>query len=340
MKLPTLKHRGQALLEYLLIIGALIVAVVVFAPFLNQQLNMLLNRSAQTVSQVAHAVQPSLHLPPWFYERDQDEGDSGQQLPGGGASPATIGPLGPRWTGGTSGLGSGGGGGGGSGGGGSGGGGGLPPGGGDVGGTPPVAPPAPPVVPAPDFALDVPTDAEQAILDAALMLLSTSSITFQLYDFSTGQMVTRSTATIVDTIRQRLSNILVANLLGTIGALAAVNFSSQSDGTVDFSQPIRMIFDRLVLATSTVEAIASIMAHEGWHLYQIYSGIIDDFTNYPRVVDVEYEAFVAEAAVWNAVGQGQSEPNQDAGSACVAQGEARCKEILATDFGYPTGPRR
>jgi len=185
-----------------------------------------------------------------------------------------------------------------------------------------------------------PTATEQILLDAARNLLVTSPITFSLFDFSAGAMVSRAIAEIVNNVSVFGVPVLVADLLGTIGALAAVFSSIKSDGMFDASRPVYLVFDELVLATETKEVIAAIFAHEAWHVNQKFNGIHDDFVNFPRTVDIEYQSFVAGAAVWDTSKGAQTDDNLDAGSACVAQGEARCKEILASDFGYSTGPRR
>lgn len=171
-------------------------------------------------------------------------------------------------------------------------------------------------------------------------MLLRSSVTFTLFDFATNQLVSRPVSEIVAGLVRNKVPILVGNLVETIQALAAVFFDTNPDGTFDASASVVLVFDRAWLASATKEMVAAVLAHEGWHTLQLFTGIHDDFTHYPRVVDIEYEAFVAGAAVWNGVKGNQSELSLDAGSACVAQGEARCKEILATDFGYPTGPRR
>ena len=179
---------------------------------------------------------------------------------------------------------------------------------------------------------------EQALIDAARALLLASSVTFDLFDFSLGRVVTLSVAQIVNNIGRYGVPIFVGDLTGE-EALAAVSYSEHSDGTLDRAAPIRLVFDRTALAAATKEVVAAILAHEGWHVNELFNGIHDDRRNFPRVVDIEYEAFVAAAGIWNAIKGGQSDVTLNAGSACVASGEARCKEILASDFGYPTGPR-
>ena len=67
-------------------------------------------------------------------------------------------------------------------------------------------------------------------------------------------------------------------------------------------------------------------------------GVIE--RGFVRVEDTRIAAVGAGAAAWEALKGDQTESTLDAGSACVAQGEARCKEILSTDFNYGTGPRR
>jgi hypothetical protein len=132
---------------------------------------------------------------------------------------------------------------------------------------------------------------------------------------------------------------LVADLVNTIEALAAVFFGVTPTGRFDAAAGVQLIWDAAWLNGATTEMVAAVLAHEGWHVTQLFTGIHDDFTHYPRVIDVEYEAFVAGTAAWDTLKGSQRELTLDAGSACVAQGEARCKEILATDFGYPIGPR-
>ena len=184
-----------------------------------------------------------------------------------------------------------------------------------------------------------PTVDQRAIITAAQGILLQSALTFQLFDFSQGAMVTRSIADMANNVPRSGVPFLTANLFGPLGALAAVFNTLNPDGTVNIGEPVYLVFDRSVLATRTTEAIASIMAHESWHVNQIYNGIMNDFVNYPRVVDIEYEAFVVGTVVWNDIKGPQTERSLDAGAGCVAAGEARCKEILVTDFGYPTGPR-
>lgn len=182
-----------------------------------------------------------------------------------------------------------------------------------------------------------PTATEQEKIDAARALLLASAITFSLFDFPQGQFVTHAVASVINEVAKNGVPILIDNLLG---ALAQVAFSVNADGTFHIAGGAILSFDRTWLATATTEAVAAVLAHEAWHVHQLFSGIHDDFVSYPRVVDIEYEAFVAGAAVWNAQKGSQVEANLDAGSACVASGEARCKETLASSFGYSTEPRR
>lgn len=183
-----------------------------------------------------------------------------------------------------------------------------------------------------------PTLTEQEKVDAARALLLASDIMFSLFDFSQGQFVTHAIASVMNEVARNGVPILIANLSG---ALAQVSyFVSTLDGTFAISEGAELHVDRTWLSGATTEELAAVLAHESWHVHQLYSGIMDDFVNHPREVDIEYEAFVAGAAVWNAKKGSQTEPNLDAGSACVASGEARCKETLHTDFGYKIGLRR
>lgn len=250
------------------------------------------------------------------------KGNGGRPTPGGGGGVPSGGAGGGGLGGGSRGGGAAGGSGGGS----------IPSG----GPSPPVfLPPETPSLPASAF--KEPNAQERQLIDDAIALLRNSSISFDLFDFASGQMVTHPIAKVLDAMVANGVPILVGTLLPR--ALAAVFFFTNLDKTFDAAMPVNLVFDRTVLATSTKEMIAAILAHEGWHVQQLFTGIHDDFAHYPRVVDIEYEAFVAGAAVWNAIKGSQSDGTLDAGSDCVAQGEARCKEILATDFQYPTGPR-
>ena len=342
---PPRAATGQVILELLLILAAIIGGTALFAagPF-RDAISSLFGQSAQAVTYASARLQRGLE------ERAQEGLTSGQEeeeeeeagsivIAGLPSNPGSSGR--PSWGSGSTGLGTGGGGGGGSiGGGGGGGGGSSPPSG--SGGSGPANPGpilAPPSKP-PSFDVSSPTAGEQQRIDAARALLLGSSATFTLFDFAQGQLVTRAVSAVVNGIEQNGVPMLVGNLAGTIGALAAVFFSQNADGTFNPLAPVRLVFDRLWLSRSTTEMIAAVLGHEGWHVNQLFNGIHDNFVNYPRVIDIEYEAFVVGAAVWDAHKGSQVERTLDLGSACVASGEARCKEILATDFRYPTGPRK
>lgn len=207
-------------------------------------------------------------------------------------------------------------------------------GGGAVGGIGPGTVAASPGIEARD-----PTAAERRVIDAARNILLASSVTFSLFDFTTGAMATQAVAQVVNEVGLHGVPLLMADL-SSIGALAAVFSSRNSDRTFDRSKPVYLVFDVKQLAIKTKEIVAAILEHESWHVHQLFSGIMDDFIHYPRTVDIEYEAFVAGAAVWDSVKGSQTDRTLDAGSACVAQGEARCKEILALGFGYSVAPRK
>lgn len=330
-------HVGQAVTELLILLGAALVVVLLLTGPVAQRLRGLLEGSSQQMAKASSTLhEVTIGPPPWAGEREQEGPPGVPELPDKDRKETTV-ATGPKgWTRPSSG-GSSGGGGGGSGGGGGGGGGGS----GNVGGGASPSPPdqpAPPEVPgAPEIPIFAPNPVEQALIDAAKAVLLDSSITVRLFDFFQGQMVTRAVADIARGLSQNGVPMMVADLEG---ALAAVIFNVRADGTFARTSPVRLVFDRRILAGATKEIAAGVLAHEAWHVQQLFTGIHDDFTHYPRVVDLEYEAFVVGAAVWDAVKGSQSERSLNAGSACVAQGEARCKEILVTDFGYPTGSRR
>lgn len=334
---------GQAIIEYLVIGAVVIAALLLLRDPLGQAMEGVFGQSASTVDRTGLAMaRLTPEMPSWGGRGVQEPprapapdgavaeapgapgrvpkapGQPGADQPDQPPPEDTIGGTSPR---------RGGGGGGGS---------------GVAGGTPSSIPspdlPAPPAGPSASDVGATEPGAQQSLIDAAKGLLAQSTAVFTLFDFDQGQSVTHAIGEIVDAILGHQVPMLVGDL-SQYGALAAVFFEVTSAGLFDPSKPVELVFDTGFLATATVEAVAAVMAHEGWHVRQVFSGIIDDFTNYPRVVDIEYEAFVAGAAVWDAHNGGQSEPTLDAGSACVAAGEARCKEILATDFGYPTGPR-
>lgn len=325
---PSSRQRGQLLLELLLVAGAIILALVLLRQPLVLGLRNLFGESAQAIGRAELALR-SLTSPVGGPAQEGPQGPPlGGPVGGGGVGPGSA-PR-PQPPGSLDDTGRGGGGGGGAGG----------PGG-------PVAPRPPGPLPGPgpgpgrpDLVITLPTAVERALIDAAIALLRNSPITFALFDFTSGRVVTRAVSEIVNEVMSRGIPIRVGNLGETIGALAAVFFDTNADGTVNTGAPIQMVFDRPWLAGATTEQAAAVFAHEGWHVAQLFNGISNDFLNYPRVVDIEYEAFVVGAAVWDAVKGDQSERALDGGSACVAQGEARCKEILVTDFGYPPGPRR
>ena len=183
-----------------------------------------------------------------------------------------------------------------------------------------------------------PTLTEQEKIDAARALLLTSAVAFTLFDFTTGQFVSHAVASVMNEVAKNGVPILVASLSGALAQVSHLDLVA--DGTFYVAGGAELQVNRSWLSGATTAQLASVLAHEAWHVHQLFSGIHDDFVNYPREVDIEYEAFVAGAAVWNAIKGSQTEPNLDAGSACVASGEARCKETLATSFGYKTTPRR
>ena len=329
------RRTGQSGLELLLVLAVVVAVLIGFAgkPFLRT-IGGLFEGGAQAVTNATEHMMPSL-----LDNRTAAERAAAEKRKRLARAPGVPGGR----AGGVGGVGVGGGGGGGTGGGGpiggaGGSGGGSVGGGGTGGGAPPTAQPP---VESGGSALSVraPTTAEATLINQAATLLATAAIPFQLFDFTQGITVTHTTDEIINTLLQHQIPILVGNLIAARGALAAVFFPKNLDGTVQVP-PTALVFDSTLLARFTAEMVASVLAHEGWHIQQGFLGIMNDFTDYPRVVDIEYEAFVAGAAAWNALKGGQSERNLDAGAACVAQGEARCKEILATDFGYPTGPRR
>lgn len=321
------------MLEYLIICTVIIAALLMLGRMMGGGANRLLSESKQTI-ELAYG---KLEEAPWEREQTglEDAGDAGAGSPGAGA-PSGGSSSGPGVSGGVGGggLGGGGGAGGGTGGGGAGGSGGS--GGGAGGGTGGGGPEGGGSGKVPGGA-SAPDAAQQALIDAAKAVLRDVAATFALFDFIKGQFVTHTFAELVQLLDSSQIPILVDSLAG---ALAEVRFSVNADGTLNPLMPVMLVFDSEWLAGKTAQMAATVLAHEGWHVAQLLQGIFDDFTHYPRVVDLEYEAFVAGAELWDAVKGTQSEPTLDAGAGCVAQGEARCKEILVTDFGYPTGTRQ
>lgn len=323
---PRYRRAGQGVLEVLLLLTAILVGLLIALRPFSESVEKSVETSGDVIQDASRRFRvASLADLDRFAQREQEApggpaGVGSGMTGGGGLPPGSTGGLGGGGTGGGTG------GGGPSGGSpGSGVGGGFPPlTGGGTGFTPPAGQSLPPA-------------AQQALLDAAKALAIQSGLTFQLFDFATGQVVTRPVAQVINNLAQRGIPLLVGALAG---ALAAVEFAINADGTFHRAAPVSMVFDPTFLASATKEEVAAVLAHEAWHVEQLFNGIHDDFTNYPRVVDIEYEAFVVGATVWNAVRGTQSDPTLDAGSAAVAQGEARAKELLVTDFGYPTGPRR
>ena len=344
---------GQAILEFLIIGVVALLGLLAARGPISQKLQGLFGDAGQHEREATDTL-TGLQLEgmplaggheqrtPEDEEKDKDKKEGGPIViaSGGPAAPRPSPPIG------TGGLGGSGGGGGGGGGGGAG------PSGPQTPPTTPTIPNIPPIVggggPAPppqivvigDIVATAPNATEQSLINAARALLFSTPITFTLFDFNTSSLVTRSVAQVVNNVALFGVPILVADLANTIGALAAVFFGHNPDNSFDRSRPVYLVFDQQVLASFTKEMVASVLAHESWHVNQLFNGIMNDFLNYPRVVDIEYEAFVAGAAAWNAVKGTQTEPSLDAGAGCVAAGEARCKEILAADFGYPTGPRQ
>ena len=191
---------------------------------------------------------------------------------------------------------------------------------------------------APLHILFAPLAVLERLIERAKQLLLDSRATFTLFDFMKGQVTTHTMAEIIDSSTEHGISIVLADFRrDTLGLVVS---HTNPDGTFDAASPVTLVLNELWLEGATAERVAPVLAHEGWHVTQLFSGISDDFANYPRVVDIEYEAFVAGAAAWDDLKGSQSELTLDAGSGCVAAGEARCKEILATDFGYSVGPRQ
>ncbi len=334
MAKPSHGQTGQALLEILLLLAAILSAVMLLVTPFAQSISSLFTADAERMEHASATFgRAMVGVSPSADEREQEEPEAQAEDEGPivvAAGPGHGPPLGPSQPYVSGGTGTGGIGGSGGGSGGSIGGGRID-GGGRGGVSPTVFIPVSPTVTG-----QGPNATQRALIDAARALLLASPVTFNLFDFSLGRVITLSVAQIVNNIGRYGVPILVGDLTDS---LAAVFFSENTDGTLDLAAPIRLVFDRTVLAASTKEVVAAILAHEGWHVNQLFNGIHNDRRNFPRVVDIEYEAFVAEAAVWNAIKDGQSNSALDAGSVCVASGEARCKELLATDFHYPTGPR-
>ena len=326
---------GQGVLELLLMLTAIIVGFVILLKPFSKGVKKSVGTSGEVIEEASTKFREAFlgdlaRLPP----QGQEETGSPPGLDGS-ATGATGSPPG---TGNLDGSGS-------SGGSGRGRTGGASGGGATGGSSPPPGQPGPilgsgPIV-TPPPGETLPTPAQKALLDAARALALQSGLTFQLFDAATGQVVTHSIAQIINDLAQRGVSFLVdAGLISTAEALAGVVAAGNADGTFNRAVPVKMVFDQTFLANATKEKVAAVMAHEAWHVEQFFSGIHDDFTHYPRVVDIEYEAFVAGATVWNAVKGSQFDRTLDGGSAAVAQGEARAKEILVSGFGYPTGPRR
>ena len=333
------RRTGQGIVEYLVVIGAIILAILGLVLPIGGGVQNVVDESIGGMDQAAELL---AQAPAWVAEREQeplapDEEEEEEDASGLGVGPGFVPPPvdladasmpggGPR-----------GGGGGGGGGGGSGGGGVS---GSVSGATPPPFEPAPSVEEEPPSISNIgaATAAERDAIITAANLLLQSAITFQLFDFSVGAVLMHTAA---DIVRGLLAYPIQIGMMDSTIALAAVRNFLNEDGTVKLppEAPILLLFDRAWLAGATTEMIAAVLAHEGWHVTQIFTGIMDDFVHYPRVVDIEYEAFVASAAVWDTVKDGQSDPSLDGGSACVAMREARCKEMLATDIGYSTDPR-
>ena len=339
MSKPRRSQTGQVLTELLLLLAAIFSAVMLLVTPFARSITGLFAGSAERMEHASATFgRAMVGASPSAGEREQGEPEEQAEDEGPivvAAGPGYGPPLGPSrpYVSGGTGTGGIGGSGGGSGGSIGGAGGGRVQGGGGGGIGPGVIVPVTPAINA-----TTPNAIEQALIDAAKGLLLASPVTFDLFDFSLGRVNALSVAQIVNNIGRYGVPILVGNLT-SIKALAAVFSSENPDGTVDRSAPILLVFDRATLVSSTKEVVAAVMAHEGWHVNQKFNGVHDDRVHFPRVVDIEYEAFVAAAAVWNAIKDGQSNRTLDAGSVCVASGEARCKEILATDFRYPTGPR-
>jgi len=167
-----------------------------------------------------------------------------------------------------------------------------------------------------------------------------STITFRLFDFTTGSRVTRNASDLIDLLVQRSIPISVA-ILPDENEGARVTFATFGDGTVVLPPLalLTMTFNESWLEGRAAKQVASVLAHEAWHVFQLFNGIWNDFDNYPLTVDIEYEAFVVGAVVWNNFRNFQADSFLDAGSVCVAAGEATCKEILALSYsGQPRKP--
>ncbi len=324
---------GQGTLELLLLLGAVVVGFLgMLGKPLVRVITGLYEQGGSTVRAAGERIKATAPADQLSGETDAEDNDPRKKIARAFPPPQTV-PGSPDIGGIGGGVGGSGTGGGGGGGGGSVGGGG---GGGGGGTSPPTVPPTGTGPGGITSTTRAPTAVEAALINGAMALLTDNNITFSLYDFAFGGTISHTTAEVIN----RLVSSGVPVVVGTLdGALAAVFSRVNSDGTVQ-SPPAFLEFDQRVLSSFTSQMVATVLAHESWHVFQNVTGIMNDFTNYPRVIDIEYEAFVSGAAAWNALKGSQSEPTLDAGSACVASGEARCKEILATDFGYPSGSRR
>lgn len=320
------RRNGQAFVEYFSIIGVVLVALVgAVVAFGDGIMNLFTGAGEQT----APITEQVFDMTP-----EQEEPPRGRRY-GVSTGPSTVGTR-PRTLAGAIGSGGGSGGTGGGGGGGTGGGGGGP--GGTAGGGGPI--PSGPSSPvefeiAPGVFAHLPTNAERDVIMTVVNMLLRLNLEIEMMNLGTGELVTHTIRDIVAQVFRRGVRILTGDVLSR-GAYAEVWYSFNEDFEV-MSSPIYMVIDELVLTAATNEVIASIFSHESWHVHQALNGISEDFTNYPRQVDIEYEAFFVEAAVWETIKDGQTA--FDDVTQCIASGEAMCKEILATDYGYSTGLR-
>lgn len=322
------RRAGQGVLEYLLVLGVILVGLLLFSGRLRGAVDRMIHRDAQVITRASKLLREQTGLEPIVEPGEGEEEEPEEPTviaglpPGGGAAgpAAGSGATGIEWGGG---------------------------GGGSVVSPParpggvsgPVAPAifSPPAARSPDLVVESPSAGEQARIDAAKALLLASSVAFTLFDFAQGRLVTLAVSAVIQGLSEHGVQFIVGNLSDASHALAAVfSITHPQDGTFNADFPVFLGFDRAFLDRATTEVLAAVMAHEAWHVQQLYRGIADDVARYPRTVDIEYEAFVVESAVWNAHKGSQTDRNLDAGAVCVAAGEARCKEFLASDFGYLT----
>lgn len=336
---PRVHRSGQGIIEYLLVVGAVLLGIFAIAGVVSNKVGDIAREGDKAMEGAADLLASAPELPSWFEESAQEDPELAEEDEEDDEITIAAGPgFGPPVSGGSGGGGGGGSGGGGGGGSGSGGDGGGSGSGGDGGGSGDGDGGSGGGGGGSSGNFGPPNEIEQALIDAALSLLLNSPVTFQLFDFAQGALAIFNTAQVVQSMLDASVPIRMGDL---VGSLAEVHFSVDENGNVVLPPigELFMAFDRTWMQGKTVEQVASVLAHEAWHVFQVLSGRMNDYANYPRTVDIEYESFVAGSAAWDLYGSGQSEPTLDAGSACVAQGEARCKEILATDFNYGSGLR-